>query len=223
MSAYIEFKEVSKAFKTERVLDKVSFNLEKGKIYGFVGRNGSGKTVIFKLISGLMRPSGGEIFVQNKNMTHAKEFPKGVGVLIETPGFIPHYSGMKNLKILNALSKKPASIEKLKNSMWLVGLDPNNRKSVRTYSMGMKQKLGIAQAIMNDPELLILDEPMNGLDEESVKKMRAFFTKLKEEEQVTILLASHNKEDIEALCDVLFKVSEGSVTCGTRVQSGVAL
>ena len=223
MSYYIEFKEVSKTFKTETVLNKVSFELEKGKIYGFVGRNGSGKTVIFKLISGLMRPNSGEIFVQNKNMTHAKEFPKGIGVLLETPGFIPHYSGIKNLKILNGLSKNPASIETLKNSMLLVGLDPSNKKPVRTYSMGMKQKLGIAQAVMNSPELLILDEPMNGLDEESVRKMRHFFTKLKEEQQVTILLASHNKEDIQYLCDDLFKVSEGSVTGSTRVQSEVAI
>lgn len=223
MSYYIQFNQVSKSFKSEEVLKDVSFELEKGKIYGFVGRNGSGKTVIFKLISGLMRPSAGEIFLESQNMTHAKQFPKSIGVLIETPGFIPHYSGMKNLKILNGLSEKSAASETLEKSMELVGLDPHNKKPVRTYSLGMRQKLGIAQAIMNSPELLILDEPMNGLDEESVKKMRTFFTQLKEEHQVTILLASHNKEDIQVLCDDLFELSKGTVKRSGQGANEVAI
>ena len=223
MSHYIKFNQVSKSFKSEQVLNDVSFELEKGKIYGFVGRNGSGKTVIFKLISGLMHPTAGEIFLENQNMTHAKQFPKSIGVLIETPGFIPHYSGMKNLKILNGLSSSPATTETLERSMELVGLDPKNKKPVRTYSLGMRQKLGIAQAIMNSPELLILDEPMNGLDEESVKKMRTFFTNLKEEKNVTILLASHNKEDIQVLCDDLFEISKGTVKRNRQSQDEVAV
>lgn len=212
MVSYIEFQEVSKAFRDEEVLKSVSFSLEKGKIYGFVGRNGSGKTVIFKLLTGLLRPTEGAIYLDGKNITKAKTFPESIGVLIETPGFIPHYSGMKNLKILNGLTKQKASVQEIRESMQLVGLDPDNKKHVKTYSLGMRQKLGIAQAVMNKPKLLILDEPMNGLDEESVKKMRDFFNKLRSEHDVTILLASHNKEDIDALCDGLFYIKNGELT-----------
>lgn len=217
MVSYIEFNEVSKSFKDEQVLKNINFSLEKGKIYGFVGRNGSGKTVIFKLLTGLLRPTEGAIYLDGKNITKAKTFPESIGVLIETPGFIPHYSGMKNLKILNGLTKKKASLEEVRESMELVGLDPDNKKHVKTYSLGMRQKLGIAQAIMNKPSILILDEPMNGLDEESVKKMREFFNYLRSEHEVTILLASHNKEDIHALCDDLFYIKDGTLTKSQEV------
>lgn len=222
MSIYIKFENVCKSFRHEEVLKHVNFELKKGQIYGFVGRNGSGKTVIFKMITGLMRPSSGQIFLEEVNMTHSKQFPKSIGALIETPGFISHYSGLKNLKILNGLSEKPVSLEELKESMCLVGLDPDNKKPVRTYSLGMKQKLGIAQAVMNKPDLLILDEPMNGLDEESVKRMRHFFKTLKEEHGVTILLASHNKEDIQILCDELFYIADGTLRAQKETQAGVS-
>lgn len=212
MSKYIEFENVNKSFKNEEILRDVNLKLEQGKIYGFVGRNGSGKTVIFKLLTGLLRPTSGNIYLDGVNMTKAKSFPESIGVLIETPGFIPHYSGLKNLKILNGLTKERTDLETIRQSMALVGLDPDNKKHVRTYSLGMKQKLGIAQAVMNKPKLLILDEPMNGLDEESVMKMREFFHELREKHQVTILLASHNKEDIEILCDGLFAIKDNQVT-----------
>ncbi len=210
--SYITFENVSKSFRKETVLDNVSFNLEKGKIYGFIGRNGSGKTVIFKLISSLLIPSSGKISFNGQNLTDTKKFIPSIGVLIETPGFVPHYSGLKNLKILNDLSNVRVNTAQIKKSMEFVGLDPNNKKPVRTYSLGMTQKLGIAQAIMNTPDLLILDEPMNGLDDEGVLKMRKFFASLRDEKNVTILLASHNKEDIEILCDDLFLVSNGKVS-----------
>ena len=219
MSTYIKFENVCKSFRQEEVLKGVNFDLKKGQIYGFVGRNGSGKTIIFKMIAGLMRPTSGEIFLEDVNMTYSKRFPKSIGALIETPGFIPHYSGLKNLKILNGLSSQSVALEEVKESMRLVGLDPDNKKPVRTYSLGMKQKLGIAQAIMNHSELLILDEPMNGLDEESVKRMRQFFMTLKEERGVTILLASHNKEDIHILCDDLFHIVDGTL----KLQNGVSV
>lgn len=211
MSQYIKFENVHKSFKNEQILKDVNFELEEGKIYGFIGRNGSGKTVIFKLLTGLLRPTEGAIFLDGRNMTKEKGFPKSVGVLIETPGFIPHYSGIKNLQILNGISKERADKETIRESMTLVGLDPDNKKPVRTYSLGMRQKLGIAQAIMHKPKLLILDEPMNGLDEQSVVRMRAFLDKLRKEEQTTIILASHNKEDIELLCDGLYAVRENTV------------
>lgn len=218
MSYFIKFENISKSFKHEQVLKEVNFELEKGKIYGFVGRNGSGKTVIFKLLTGLLRPTEGNIYIDETNMTKARSFPESLGVLIETPGFIPHYSGLKNLKILNSLSKEKASIDDVKESMRLVGLDPDNNKAVRSYSLGMKQKLGIAQAIMNKPQLLILDEPMNGLDEQSVGRMREFFIKLREEKNVTILLASHNKEDIQILCDKMFRIDNGNLSSADEVQ-----
>ncbi|WP_143452452.1 ATP-binding cassette domain-containing protein [Sporanaerobium hydrogeniformans] len=139
------------------------------------------------------------------------KFPEKLGILIENPGFIPHYSGIKNLKILNGMSKMKVPIEQVRAAMIQVGLDPNSKKHVKNYSLGMRQKLGIAQAIMNEPELLILDEPMNGLDEQSIKEMRAFFLRLREEKQVTLLVASHNKEDLEVLCDELFEVHDKGV------------
>lgn len=217
MSTYIKFENVSKSFRHEEILRSIHLELEKGKIYGFIGRNGSGKTMIFKMLTGLMRPSSGYIFIEQVNMTKTKQFPQSVGALIETPGFMSHYSGLKNLKILNSLSNQRVSVEELKESMRQVGLDPNNKKPVRTYSLGMKQKLGIAQAIMNHPQLLILDEPMNGLDEESVRHMRCFFKKLKEEQGVTILLASHNQEDINVLCDELFYITDRSVQAQKQI------
>ena len=211
MVTYIRFEKVCKSFKKEDVLVDVDLALEKGKIYGFVGRNGSGKTVIFRMLTGLIRPSAGSIFLEGKNISRVNKFPERMGVLIENPGFIPHYSGIKNLKILNSMSKEKVSNGKVRQAMEQVGLDPSSSKSVKNYSLGMRQKLGIAQAIMNEPELLILDEPMNGLDEESIKRMRSFFLKLKEEKQVTILLASHNKEDLEVLCDELFELHDKKV------------
>lgn len=212
MSSYIKFENVTKSFKQEKIIDNVSFEIEKGKIYGFIGRNGSGKTVIFKLISGLLLPTSGDIYYESESITKSKKFISSMGVLIENPGFIPHYSGYKNLSILNSLSKDKVEKIEIEKSMELVGLDPHNKKPVKTYSLGMKQKLGIAQAIMNKPELLILDEPMNGLDEASVNNMREFFTSLRDKHNSTIILASHNKEDIEILCDKLFYVNSGTVS-----------
>ncbi len=208
---YIKFDNVSKTFKNDTVLMNVNFELEKGKIYGFVGRNGSGKTVIFKLLAGFLIPTEGEVYYKGKSLTKENKFIESLGVLIETPGFIPHYSGMKNLSILNGLSRDKVSKQDIESSIALVGLDPKEKKPVKAYSLGMRQKLGIAQAIMNNPEILILDEPMNGLDEASVKNMRKFIMKLKLEKQTTIILASHNKEDIEILCDKLFYVQGGTV------------
>ncbi|ONI46014.1 multidrug ABC transporter ATP-binding protein [Candidatus Epulonipiscium fishelsonii] len=208
---YIQFENVSKKFSNEEVLKNIDFEIDKGKTYGFVGRNGSGKTVIFKLLSGLILPTTGNIYINKVNLTKTKQFPQNMGILIETPGFIPHYSGLKNLKILNSLSSFKVSTKKIKESMSIVGLNPESKKHTRTYSLGMKQKLGIAQAIMNDPELLILDEPMNGLDEDSVLKMREFFNSLKQK-QVTILLASHNKDDIVSLCDKIFYIKSGNIS-----------
>lgn len=209
--AYIEFQHVTKSFGREIVLKDVDIEIGEGQICGFTGRNGSGKTVIFKLLSGLMLPDSGHIRYRGEDLTGRKKFIESLGILIETPGFIPHYSGMKNLKILNGMSARPAAADELRNAMVQVGLDPDNKKPVRAYSLGMKQKLGIAQAVMNRPELLILDEPMNSLDAESVKELRRFFIRLKQEYHTTILIASHIREDIETLCDRLYSVGSQTV------------
>lgn len=209
--SYIQFRDVSKSFGGNAVLKAVSFGIEKGGVYGFVGRNGSGKTVIFKLMTGLMLPDSGEITVGGENFGAKGKFPDSTGVMIETPGFIPHYSGMKNLKILNAMSANPVPAAEIAALMTRLGLDPKNRRPARTYSLGMRQKLGIIQAVMNKPELLVLDEPMNSLDDSSVKLVRELFTELNGG-GTTIVLASHIAEDIESLCTKKFRIDNASVT-----------
>ena len=209
--SYIQFRDVSKSFGGNAVLKAVSFGIEKGGVYGFVGRNGSGKTVIFKLMTGLMIPDSGEITIGGENFNAKGKFPDSAGVMIETPGFIPHYSGLKNLKILNTMSVNPVPAAEIAALMTRLGLDPKNRRPARTYSLGMRQKLGIIQAVMNKPELLVLDEPMNSLDDSSVKLVRELFTELNGG-GTTIVLASHIAEDIESLCTKKFRIDNASVT-----------
>ncbi len=207
---YIRFKDVSKSFGEEPVLTSASFKIEQGEICGFVGRNGSGKTVVFKLMTGLLVPDGGEITFRGENLTAKRRFIDSLGVMIETPGFIPHYSGMKNLKILNGMSANPVSASDIAALMERLGLDPKNRRPVRTYSLGMRQKLGIIQAVMNKPELLVLDEPMNSLDAESVAEIRKLFSGLNKG-GTTIVMASHIPEDIDSLCKRKFRIENRTV------------
>ncbi|MCM1330039.1 MAG: ABC transporter ATP-binding protein [Ruminococcus sp.] len=208
--SYIVFRDVCKSFGGTPVLKNVSFSVEKGEICGFVGRNGSGKTVIFKLMSGLLIPDSGSITVDGENFTAKHRFMNSLGVMIETPGFIPHYSGMKNLKILNSMSANPVSTKEIAALMERLGLDPKNRRPVKNYSLGMRQKLGIIQAVMNKPELLVLDEPMNSLDAGSVAEIRKLFTELNGE-GATIVLASHIAEDIDTLCGKKFHIDDCTV------------
>ena len=162
------------------------------------------------MLSGIYFPDGGQIFVDGREVGKDMDFPKNMGIIIETPGFIPYYSGYKNLKLLADLNKKIGA-EKIRETMKLVGLEPALKRHVKKYSLGMRQRLGIAQAIMEEPELLILDEPFNGLDEEGVKEMREVFLQLKEQGE-NIILASHNKEDIEVLCDTVHQMKKGEIT-----------
>lgn len=206
----ISFKNVKKSFGGEPVLENVSFSLDKGGIYGFIGRNGSGKTVIFKLMSGLILPDSGTILYNGENLTKKRRFIESMGVMIETPGFIPHYSGMKNLKILNSLSSSPVSDDEIRALMVRLGLDPKNKRAVRTYSLGMRQKLGIIQSIMNKPELMILDEPMNSLDVKAADEVRKLLSEMNEN-GATIVMASHIAEDIESLCTKKFIIDDRTV------------
>lgn len=207
METCIEVQNVVKRFRDQVVLKNVSISFEKGKIHGIVGRNGSGKTVLFKCICGLMHPEEGVILVNGKRVGREVDMPEDIGAIIEAPGFLPNYSGYKNLRFLANIRRKIGK-EEILNVLKTVGLDPESRKHVGKYSLGMRQRLGIAQAIMEDPEILILDEPMNGLDNAGVQDIRALLLELKAQGK-TILLASHNHEDIAALCDTVHEMDGG--------------
>ena len=210
MENAIEIVHVTKKFKETVAVNGVTVSLERGKIHGIIGRNGSGKTVLFKCICGLFPVTEGEITVLGQKMGDGKRVPKGVGAIIETPGFLPNCSGYQNLRYLMELSGK-ADKERIRGAISQVGLDTDSKKHVGKYSLGMRQRLGLAQAIMEDPELLILDEPMNGLDKGGVAEMRELFLKLKDQGK-TILIASHNPEDTRILCDTLHVMDGGVMT-----------
>ena len=205
---YIEIDDLTKVIDKHKVLDKVSIKLEKGKIYGIKGKNGSGKTMLLRDICGLIKPTEGEVRVGEKVIGKDAAFPESVGVLIENPGFIPSFSGYENLKMLADI-KKLIGKEDIEAVMEKVGLEKACfKKKYRTYSLGMKQMLGIAAAIMEKPDLILLDEPTNALDEESVRKLLDI---LREEKGrgACIVLASHDMEELTLLSDIIFIMEEG--------------
>ena len=206
-NSFIQVNDIVLRFKKDILLDHVSYQCEQGKIHGIVGRNGSGKTLLMKCICGFIRPNEGHIYVRDKEIGKDIDFTPDTGIIIETPGFIPYYSGYRNLKVLAAINNR-ISRKDIENAMYQVGLDPTMKKRVETYSLGMRQRLGIAQAIMEDPSLIILDEPFNGLDKHGVEEMREYFLSLKKKGK-TILLTSHNTEDIEYLCDTVVEMDHG--------------
>ncbi len=201
---------VSLTLQKNPILQDINVHFERGKIHGLIGRNGSGKTMLMKCVCGFVKPTNGTILVNGKRIGKDCDFPESVGIIIETPGFIPYYSGYKNLKLLADLRGK-ISKEGVKTAMERVGLDPDLKRRVGKYSLGMRQRLGLAQAIMENPDLLILDEPMSGLDKEGVKDMRQYLLDLKEQGK-TILIASHSAEDIDVLCDTVCEMDKGVLT-----------
>lgn len=209
MNHTIEVKNVYKSFKNIEVLHDVSLQADRGSICGIIGRNGSGKTVLFKCICGFLQTDRGEIQIEGKAVGKDKSTLSNLGIIIESPGFLRHYSGYKNLEFLMGLNGKPDR-EKINDVLDLVGLAEQKNKKVGKYSMGMRQRLGIAQAIMEDQNILILDEPMNGLDNQGVEDMRQLLLKLKEKGN-TILLASHNQGDIRQLCDFVYEMDLGRI------------
>lgn len=206
----ISVQHVYKDFNGEEVLRDVHHDFESGKIHGIVGNNGSGKTVLFKCICGFLFPSKGKILVDYEQVGQDMDFPEDMGIIIETPGFLPTLTGMKNLQLLASLKRKIGDRE-IRETIKKVGLDPDLKKHVAKYSLGMRQRLGIAQAIMEDPSLLVLDEPFNGLDKQGVKDMRELIKGLRNKGK-TILLASHNAGDIEELCDTVCEMDAGILT-----------
>lgn len=198
---------VTKQFGSEVVLKDVSLTLEAGKIHGIIGRNGSGKTVLMKCICGFLQPTSGSVKVFDKAIGQDCDFAQDTGMLIETPGFLPHETGLNNLLWLARLGKG-ASKDRVKQLIEQVGLDPSLRKTVSQYSLGMRQRLGIAQTLLDDPSLMILDEPMNGLDKNGVRSIRDLLLGLKSQGK-TILLASHFAQDIDELCDTVCEMDQG--------------
>lgn len=210
MDPVIEIQNLCKSFGEEQVLKNITHSFEPGVIHGIVGNNGSGKTVLMKCICGFLRPDSGKIYVNRKEVGREEDFPRDMGIIIETPGFLPHLSGMQNLKILASLQRK-ANDHTLRAVLTQVGLDPDLKKPVGKYSLGMRQRLGFAQALMEDPGLLILDEPFNGLDKHGARHIRQVIKDLRAEGK-TILLASHNQLDIDELCDTVCEMDAGVLT-----------
>ena len=210
MNQIIEVKGLSKSFGKNKVLDDVNIGFAAQRIHGIIGRNGSGKTMLFKCILGMMPFSDGEITVNGKRIGKDIDVPEDVGMIIESPGFLSGYNGYANLRLLSRI-KNMIGRDEITRAIQTVGLDPASRKRVGKYSMGMRQRLCIAQAIMENPSLLILDEPMNGLDNRGVGEIRELLLNLKNQGK-TILIASHNPEDIRQLCDTVCEMDCGKLT-----------
>lgn len=206
----IEIKHVYKKFKNAPVLKDISMKCESGKIYGIVGHNGSGKTVLFKCICGFLTCEKGEILVNQKKMGKDLDMLTNAGIIIEEPNFLRKWSGYHNLEFLYTIRNRNHK-KYLYSIMKKVGLEPELRRPVGKYSLGMRQRLAIAQAIMEDPDILILDEPMNGLDKEGIEEIRQLLLQMKNENKL-IILASHNKEDIDILCDEVYEMENGRMT-----------
>ncbi len=205
----IEVKNIWKSFRDVEVLKGVSLTCRPGEITGLIGYNGSGKTVLLKCICGFLRCEKGEIWVDKKKMGRDMDILKNAGVIIEEPGFIHKAGGYKNLEYLYRINH-PKDKKHIQAVMRKVGLDPAVRRSVGKYSLGMRQRLAIAQAIMEDPAILILDEPMNGLDRDGIREMRQIFLEEKRKGKI-ILLACHNREDIDLLCDEVYEMNHGQL------------
>lgn len=197
----------TKSFKNQEVLSNINIVFESGKIYGIVGYNGSGKSVLLKCICGFLTLDSGEIEINGKKLKKDIDMIQDAGVIIEEPAFLKEYSGKRNLEFLYSIRNK-LNPEVISKAMRLVGLDENSKKKVKNYSLGMKQRLAIAQAIMENPKILLLDEPMNGLDKNGVQEIRELLLDLKKQDK-TIVLVSHNQEDIRVLCDELYEIENG--------------
>lgn len=209
MSDYIQLTNISKTFGKQTVLQPLTRGFEEGMIHGIIGRNGSGKTVLMKMILGILQPTTGTVIVGDKRIGKDVDFPESAGAIIETIEFIPYMSAYQNLADIAAM-RGNLSKTQIKEVLEMVGLGNVGRKHVSKFSMGMRQRLAIAQAVMESPKLLILDEPMNGMDEKGVEEMRRLILARKAA-GTTIILSSHNIEDIRILCDQVYRIDAGVV------------
>lgn len=211
----IEIKNLTKIIKNKRILNNINLTLESGNIIGFYGRNGSGKTMLFRAISTFIYPTKGDILIDGKSIINENYDLRNIGILLEDPGFYPHLTGYENLELLYTINHKKNKDNIIK---WIkrIGLEDVKDKKYREYSLGMKQKLRILQAIIENQKIIILDEPTNALDENSIIIVRDIIKELKKEDKL-ILIASHNKEDLNILCDKVYKMEEGNVVGETKL------
>lgn len=205
----LEIKNLSKKFKDVYVLKDINLTFESGKIYGFTGRNGSGKSVLLKIICGFYTPTSGEVLLDNYNYILNNDFPKSTRCLIEKPNFLPDLTGYENLKLLASIENKIGDKE-IMNTIEKLNLKEELNKKYSKYSLGTKQKLGIAQVLMEDPKLIVLDEPLNGIENDTAKEVRKILNEEKKKDKI-IIVASHIKEDIDTLADVVYNIDNGIV------------
>lgn len=206
---YIKIENVNKSIKKAVILKDINLSFEGGKVYGLKGKNGSGKTMLMRAICGLITPDSGTIDINGKVLGKDISFPESIGVLIENPAFISNYTGFKNLKVLSSIQGKIGD-EDIRKALEEIGLDPDDKRTFKKYSLGMKQKLGIAAAIMEKPDIVILDEPINALDEASVENVRSILAKQKERGAI-IIIACHDKSELEELSDEIIEISDGKI------------
>lgn len=205
----IKIENYSKNIGKNKVLSDINLTLESGIVYGLKGKNGSGKTMLMRAVSGLISPTAGSVIINDKVLGKDMSFPESIGILIENPSFLPQYSGFDNLKMLASI-KNCVEDETIKMYMSELGLDPDDKKKYRKYSLGMKQKLGIVCAIMENPDIVILDEPINALDEESVERVKQVVTRIKKEDRI-IIIACHDKEELFYLADKIIEIEGGRI------------
>lgn len=204
----LEVKNISKKFKDVEILKKVNIKFEGGKIYGIIGRNGSGKSVFLKILCGFYQPTTGNVLYDGIDIVKNDIFPPNTRALIEKPHFLPDLTGLENLKLIASIQKK-IGIEEIEKYLKLLNMFDEKDKKFSKYSLGTKQKLGLVQVLMEDPEVIILDEPLNGIENKTAKKFREIMKKEKNKGKI-IIIASHIKEDIEELADEIYEVDDGN-------------
>ncbi len=210
MGTVVRLEDYCKSFKSAEVLKNINLTLESGKVIGLKGKNGSGKTMLMRAISGLILPTSGKVYINDKELGRQISFPPSIGILIETPSFISNYTGFKNLKILASIQNR-ISDDEIRDAIRKVGLDPDDKRTFKKYSLGMKQRLGIAAAIMERPDIVILDEPINALDEAGAGLIKGLLDELKANGSL-IIIACHDTEELNYLSDEIYEIYDGEIT-----------
>lgn len=210
MGTVVRLEDYCKSFKSAEVLKNINLTIESGKVIGLKGKNGSGKTMLMRAISGLILPTSGKVYINDKELGRQISFPPSIGILIENPSFISNYTGFKNLKILASIQNR-ISDDEIRDAIRKVGLDPDDKRTFKKYSLGMKQRLGIAAAIMERPDIVILDEPINALDEAGAGLIKGLLDELKANGSL-IIIACHDTEELNYLSDEIYEIYDGEIT-----------
>lgn len=210
MGTVVRLEDYCKSFKSAEVLKNINLTLESGKVIGLKGKNGSGKTMLMRAISGLILPTSGKVYINDKELGRQISFPPSIGILIENPSFISNYTGFKNLKIRASIQNR-ISDDEIRDAIRKVGLDPDDKRTFKKYSLGMKQRLGIAAAIMERPDIVILDEPINALDEAGAGLIKGLLDELKANGSL-IIIACHDTEELNYLSDEIYEIYDGEIT-----------